>query len=117
MTPYPLQLSNFNFLSSFKGKTPPSFLVSQMLFLKIAIPKQNKLSEISKCRIVAYLLQVIVSKFEIQGLKIAQLFKKVLPSKDLCAFSLTSLPCLLTSLPRLLTSLPCPLKGGRHAHF
>ena len=46
-----------------------------MLFLKITITKQNKLSKIGKRRIVAYLLQVIVSKFEGQGLKIAQFFK------------------------------------------
>ena len=77
-----------------------------MLFLKIAITKQNKLSKICNRRIVAYLLQVIVTKFEGQGLKNCSVIQKVLPRcKDLSACPLTTLPHPLNSLPRPFTSL------------
>ena len=57
-------------------------------------------------RIVTYLLQVIVSKFESQGLKSHSVIQKVLPKcKDLSACTLTSLPYPLISLPRPLNSL------------
>ena len=78
-----------------------------MLFLKIIITKQNKLSKIGDRRIVAYLLQVIVLKFEGQGLKNRSVIQKVLPRcKDLSACPLTSLPCPLNSLTHPFTSLP-----------
>ena len=78
-----------------------------MLFLKITISKQNKLSQICNRRIVAYLLQIIVSKCEGQGLKNHSVIQKVLPRcKDLPACPMISLPRPFTSLPRPLTSLP-----------
>ena len=80
-----------------------------MLFLKIAITKQNKLSKICNRRIVAYLLQIIVTKFEGQGLNNRSVIRKVLPRcKDL-ACPLTTLPRPLNSLPRPFTSLSHPL--------
>ena len=78
-----------------------------MLFLKNIITKQNKLSKIGYRRIVAYLLQVIVLKFEGQGLKNHSVIQKVLPRcKDLSARPLTSLPRPLNSLTHPFTSLP-----------
>ena len=78
-----------------------------MLFLKIIITKQNKLSKIGYRRIVAYLLQVIVLKFEGQGLKNRSVIQKLLPRcKDLSARPLTSLPRPLNSLTHPFTSLP-----------
>ena len=78
-----------------------------MLFLKNIITKQNKLSKIGYRRIVAYLLQVIVLKFEGQGLKNRSVIQKVLPRcKDLSACPLTSLPRPLNSLTHPFTSLP-----------
>ena len=82
-----------------------------MLFLKIAITKQNRLSKICNRRIVAYLLQVIVTKFEGQGLKNRSVIQKDLPRcKDLSACPLTTPPRPLnspfTSLSHPLTSLP-----------
>ena len=78
-----------------------------MLFLKIIITKQNKLSKIGDCKILAYLLQVIVLKFQGQGLKNRSVIQKVLPRcKDLSACPLTSLARLLNSLTHPFTSLP-----------
>ena len=78
-----------------------------MLFLKNIIAKQNKLSKIGYRRIVAYLSQIIVLKFEGQGLKNRSVIQKVLPRcKDLSARPLTSLPRPLNSLTHPFTSLP-----------
>ena len=86
-----------------------------MLLLKIVITKQNKLSKICDRRIVAYLLQVIVTKFEDQGLKNRSVIRKVLPRcKDLSACLLNTLPRPLNSLPRPFTSLSHPFISLSH---